>query len=422
MGLSEELKIFLSDIPAGFLTYHADATEELDFVSQGVLDLFGYATEGEFREATGNSFSGLVHPGDLARVEREIQEQASVRGYDAVEYRIIRKDGSIRWVEDRGRLVERDNVLWFYVVLLDMTEKHGLKQSVHQKEELYTTIASIARDVLFDMDAGQGTVDVYGENTDNHRVLGFLLDKVDEKGFFGKTKPVMNFHERAGVPYEKKEVDVNVGTEGQDYWVRYQMAVIHSRENRPCRIIGRVLDNNEQKQRELKYRRKSQIDELTGIYNRSAARKAIRRLLAGDSCKSGCMLLCIDVDNFKQVNDQFGHPFGDQVLIYIAKRMKSFFRENDIYARFGGDEFIAFLPNSVSKEKTWARVGEFARSFTSGQEVLEWKGRKIAIKISVGGVYSKNGRETADTLYQAADVALYKAKFGGKNRSYLLEI
>ena len=117
---------FMDEMPGGFLIYYADQGEEIIYANQALLRICQCQSIEEFRVFTNNSFRGLVHPGDLAAVEQSIQMQISASQYDLdyVEYRIQRKDGAIRWIEDYGHFAHLDQVGdIFYVFLGDATEK-----------------------------------------------------------------------------------------------------------------------------------------------------------------------------------------------------------------------------------------------------------------------------------------------------------
>lgn len=98
-------------IPGGYFIYKADESEEIIHVNQAAINIFGCTTIEEFKELTGNSFPGMVHPDDIDEVESIIWEQvkSNVEKYDHVEYRIIRKDGEVRHIADYGKLVDTEN-------------------------------------------------------------------------------------------------------------------------------------------------------------------------------------------------------------------------------------------------------------------------------------------------------------------------
>ena len=119
---------FMDEMPGGFLVYHADQGEEIIYANRALLRIFQCETMEEFRAHTGNSFRGLVHPDDLDEVEESIRTQIEGSQYDLdyVEYRIRRRDGAIRWIEDYGHFVHTDGIGdIFYVFLGDATEKRN---------------------------------------------------------------------------------------------------------------------------------------------------------------------------------------------------------------------------------------------------------------------------------------------------------
>lgn len=117
---------FMEEMPGGFFIYRADSDEEIIFANNALLRIFRCDTMAEFMELTHGSFKGLVHPDDLEAVEQSITEQIADSQYDLdyVEYRIIRKDGQIRWLEDYGHFTHTENAGdFFYVFVGDATEK-----------------------------------------------------------------------------------------------------------------------------------------------------------------------------------------------------------------------------------------------------------------------------------------------------------
>lgn len=124
-ALIHSLLRFMDEMPGGFLIYHADHGEEIIYANQALLSTLQCQTMAEFRQYTGGSFRGLVHPDDLDEVEKSIWDQISGQNdLDYVEYRVRRKDGAIRWIEDYGHFVHNETLGdIFYVFLIDVTEK-----------------------------------------------------------------------------------------------------------------------------------------------------------------------------------------------------------------------------------------------------------------------------------------------------------
>lgn len=127
---------FMDEMPGGFFIYHADDDEQIIYANAALLRIFQCSTMDEFKELTGNSFRGMVHHDDLEAVEKSINEQISNSQYnlDYVEYRIVRKDGTIRWLEDYGHFIHSEsagNV--FYVFVGDATEKKNQQKLISQE-------------------------------------------------------------------------------------------------------------------------------------------------------------------------------------------------------------------------------------------------------------------------------------------------
>lgn len=133
------LSEFTNAMPGGFFVYHADGEEEIIYINDAMLRIYGCGSREEFRELTGNSFRGMVHPDDLERVEESIKEQIadSENDMDYAEYRIIRKDGEVRWLEDYGYFVHSKvagDV--FYVFVSDATQKKRRQMEEKQAQEM----------------------------------------------------------------------------------------------------------------------------------------------------------------------------------------------------------------------------------------------------------------------------------------------
>lgn len=159
-------------------------------------------------------------------------------------------------------------------------------------------------------------------------------------------------------------------------------------------------------------------DSLTGLYNRSYLDEALPRELSqaqrlGSSADASVGLLILDVDHFKQVNDQHGHAIGDRVLMHVAELVRAQVRAGDIPCRYGGDELVVVMPGATSEESV--RVGRricesmVASPFHDGQT-------DVAVTVSLGvAVYPNDAGDATDLLRQA-DRALYMAKNQGRNR------
>lgn len=171
-------------------------------------------------------------------------------------------------------------------------------------------------------------------------------------------------------------------------------------------------------------------DELTDILNRRGFKEEAEKIF-GDIYPDGrkgsekrvapklpFSVIFIDLDNFKKVNDKYGHDAGDMVLKNTAKTLKHHLRKNDIYARWGGEEFVVALPKIT--EPIAEKIAEKLRQKIETREVNIGKNRKIRITISIGIVMHHN-ENTLSGMIENADMAMYKAKKKGKNRAEMFK-
>lgn len=181
----------------------------------------------------------------------------------------------------------------------------------------------------------------------------------------------------------------------------------------PEHLSGFVYVKNieKKKKRELDLLRQSSIDPLTGLLNRSACLARINKLLETAPDKPGALLM-IDVDDFKAVNDTFGHMYGDKVLAGVAYKLKNVFGGNTVVGRFGGDEFIVFMPEISNDFVVYEKAQIVARELQSEQKEGN---RTVKVSNSIGIAFSPRHGVKFQELYVKADTALQHAKTTGKS-------
>jgi len=168
-------------------------------------------------------------------------------------------------------------------------------------------------------------------------------------------------------------------------------------------------------------RRTSLVDPLTGVNNRRFLEQRLEEELdRGRRSRKPLSCLFLDIDFFKNINDNFGHQAGDHVLAEVAASIKSQLRSNDVLSRYGGEEFVALL--SESGETIASDIAERIRSNIAHLPIY-WNGQPLSVTISIGtATYDPNRSEQgtasgkANDLIRAADSALYTAKRDGRNR------
>ncbi len=206
-----------------------------------------------------------------------------------------------------------------------------------------------------------------------------------------------------------KSYDIRFLTNTAEYcYYRVACKSICDKEGVPVFAIGRGTDIREEKM----YEERSQKDLLTQCYNKVSAEMIIESKLK-KQCDREHAFFMVDIDNFKGINDNLGHFFGDEVLKEVATGLKATFREADIIARVGGDEFVVFIENILDVElinKKAQKILNIYKKSYSG----EYKNYEISGSVGIA-LYPAHGT-TYDELYQNADKALNQAKLLGKNR------
>lgn len=209
-------------------------------------------------------------------------------------------------------------------------------------------------------------------------------------------------------------------------WVREQAELVFDQDGTLQGGIGTVQDITELKQYEQKIEQMAYFDALTNLPNRRMLYDRLSHTLAtGKRNGLYSALMFIDLDNFKPLNDQYGHVVGDLLLIEVARRLSGCVREADTVARFGGDEFVVLLCDldkdaEVSKQKALA-AAEKIRATLARAYVLEASGENTPevehdCTPSIGVVMFCGAESAIDEILNRADSAMYQAKQGGRNQ------
>ncbi|WP_416324194.1 diguanylate cyclase [[Clostridium] innocuum] len=206
-------------------------------------------------------------------------------------------------------------------------------------------------------------------------------------------------------------VEYRLKRKGCYHWINASIQLL--KKDSSADIFARVFlkDIQAQKEKEEKLQKEVHIDALTGAYNRKGIITHIEELLRQNpEAISACVSL--DIDNFKEVNDTFGHLYGDAVLSETAKKIQKLCRSDTLIGRLGGDEFVAFFPRLQSEEVLMHAAERLqtalVNTYTSGSHMV-----KTSVSMGIS-FYPRHGT-TFTELYDKADIAMYHCKRNGKN-------
>jgi diguanylate cyclase (GGDEF)-like protein/PAS domain S-box-containing protein len=201
--------------------------------------------------------------------------------------------------------------------------------------------------------------------------------------------------------------------DGTQFPVSLSVAPLRGQQSQ---VIGRmhiIADITDRKKLQEELRQQATTDELTKVSNRrhfiELAQSEIKRAIR---LKRPPAIALIDIDHFKQVNDTFGHATGDQALVAFTKICQKHIREIDVFARFGGDEFVLLMPET-NQEQAYDVLERVRLALTA--QPMHLDGKPVALTISSGIASLTNDQESFDMILSQADQALYRAKEAGRN-------
>lgn len=198
-------------------------------------------------------------------------------------------------------------------------------------------------------------------------------------------------------------------------YVKFHKATFHDSDGSVAGLIGAIIDITDQKTLEKKFKRLATYDDLTGIYNRREGRKQLKLL-----CKEAIRkerpisVILLDIDDFKEINDTYGHDTGDIALKQAAQCLDRYSRAHDFVCRYGGEEFMIILPETDTPSAL--KIGERYLEALRSLEVQITTSEAIHLTASIGvGELDKEFTDR-ELMLKQADLALYRAKASGKNQ------
>lgn len=197
--------------------------------------------------------------------------------------------------------------------------------------------------------------------------------------------------------------------DGEYIWILSKGKAIRDRNGSPIKMLGSICDITNKKNYEDNLYRMAHYDALTGLVNRKLFNEKSEKCINEEEIFT---ILFLDLDDFKKVNDVFGHEFGDKLLISVSKLLVSEVGEKNLVSRVGGDEFLILLKGLNNKNEVISLCERLISIFRNSINIEE---KDISISSSIGIVMFPQDGEDTGTLVKRADTALYKAKDLGKN-------
>lgn len=407
-----QLANLTKNVPGGAYQCADDAGFTLLSIGDGFLSMFGY-TEEEINQQFEGKYMNMVYPGDREKLIRNMDEQLKKGSDLELEYRVQRKNGSPVWVLDKSRRIDNgDGAFSYYCLLIDITERKRQQEELRLSLERHQVIMDQATDIIFEWDIQQDTLN-FSSNWRKKFGYSPIDTSISERIPISEDihpDDMVSFMKimsdtREGVPYSETEFRIRNST-GRYFWCRIRATTQYNSEGRPIKAVGVIVDIDAEKKQKQALLDQAQRDALTGLYNKAAIRALVEQRT---QCKDlpGCQaMLIIDVDNFKTVNDTYGHLSGDSVLSDVGVALRGGTRSTDLVGRIGGDEFLVYLPEVTDE----AAVRQKAEHLLNALEMIIPASGAAPISCSVGAAVFPCGSIDYYALYKCADQALYRQK------------
>ncbi|MBA6224059.1 diguanylate cyclase [Colwellia sp. MB02u-18] len=396
--------------------YAKDLSGKYTYANQALLDLF----EKKLADVIGfddSHFYDLVISKQLKinddlvmnkaiRVESEeknfIKAKNETRIYKVVKKPLYRSDGSVDGMSG---------------ISTDITAEKKLQEQISNQSYLLATMLNNIDAHIYVKDCertflyvNSRVAELFGDKAEN--IMGKkdteILPKEIAEHFYQSDKQVFETN-------KKQVIEETTHHEDGDTFHYISTKIPFNQPDRLPALIGFSSDVTELYKLKEEFKNLANTDPLTNLYNRRyLTEQAEQEYHRAKRYSLSLTVMTIDIDHFKSINDKFGHPAGDKVLIAVAQQLKTNLRKIDILARIGGEEFSILLPETSAT--AGMKLAERIRTEQSNLKIVgDWPG-EIKLSVSIGVSSFLSDDESFDTMFSRADKALYQAKNYSRNK------
>lgn len=389
------------------------------YLNNGFYRMIGYSRS-EAERYLKNIMANIIVE-DRQTLLQGIADVLKDDGWVEVEFRAVTKEGGIRWYQARANLYMRNEERSIIMaILLDATERKSMDEELALQAERLNLISQVEGEHIFDYNAKTDilVVKAVRRNTQVQDAIlnDFFQKKHLENVYTDDRELLYEIMDNALKTAIRDTTEVRIQIGNADYeWYRLVFSSIIGNEGYVTRIVGRMTNIHDSKLKELELEIKAQKDTLTDLYNKGASelliKQALRNMKDQKPGKLNAMFV-LDLDNFKSVNDNLGHAYGDLVLHEAAKVMKDMFKGRDIVGRVGGDEFVIFMYDIEDIRNAGIIARKLCRSI---KKEYPCGAKEIVVTASIGIAICDKAGMTYEELFERADKAMYVSKNSGKN-------
>jgi len=365
-------------------------------------------------------FASLAHPDDLPKLTDMFRALLRTEGSSVGRgLRILSKSGRYLTVGELVMMpqVESGRVVGILGIARDITEYKLTREAVWQSRDRMKTIFGSSPNPIYITDlsgniveCNQASVDIHGYSSKDELLNKSLLALVADKD---RLKVKQSIRRCLGQGSTKNIEYALLTRNGDKLPAQLSLSTIEDPVHNIIGLVAATRDVTEDKQKQSKLFYMATHDVVTDLPNRTLLSDRLNLALhQARRNRERMAVILLDLDNFKDVNDTFGHRVGDKLLQAVGRRIRNLLRSGDTVARVGGDEFVLLLPRIGSRESAAIVAEKLLGAF---REPLVVENQEIHITTSVGIAVYPDDAEDGDGLITCADIAMYRVKKEGRN-------
>lgn len=415
-----QLEMILREVNIGIamVSPHSDGVR-LDYTNDAFFALFGYNRE-EYESLGLDIRLNLFNSEDFMEIIAKINTLYKPGSTQQFECRINKKDGETGWVlintKKPQNASEEDQ--YFICSFTDITEMKTMQMMLQQVQNQYEIVEEVSDNIIFNYDVENdvfeasakmlkslGTKTRY-ENAIENFTYGSIIDHRDVPAFIAALSNALS-GKRTNV-FDARIIN----NRGDSIWHRIKFVVVYDNNGNAVKFIGNLVDVDKEKREKNRLIVQAQTDQLTGFLNKISTSLKISEIIKENPEENGAMFL-VDLDDFKKLNDTYGHHEGDKFLKDFSANLMLSFRSTDVLGRVGGEEFIIYVSGVGDTTHFIEEKAEQIEKICHGVRIESAMGEEFSCSIGIAR-YPQDGVSYTE-LYKKADKAMYSVKHKGKN-------
>lgn len=404
-----EIRKVTNNVHAGVVNYIPEGVCKIVYASRGYYEIIGVDRTGLY-EIYQNSLLGFIPPEyhefflDVASLEADGHTEETIQMHNS--------NGEMYWMHvtlSKGVHGGKETVS---AVFVDVSALKATEDKLRKEKERYRIVSELSDEVLFEYDFKKDVL-IFSERFTELYGPDYVIDSFRRD---------MGVHMRNIHPEDRKDtmdqllrtrrvgandIQFRLKDMNNEYqWCRVLYRAICDENGGPYMAVGKISNISLFKNEIEQLAHESKSDSLTGAFNKMATKEMIDSYI-GKYRDGAHMLLLIDVDDFKKVNDTYGHQCGDEVLTYVIGNLRKTYVSGEIIGRVGGDEFVVFIGGVENKEQLIEKARELKELL---HQPYQQGDRTVPVSASVGVAMYPEGGTTYEELLYNADNALYEVK------------